>query len=624
LTSLAVLNATEGVPQQARPSLGGKLMSERNARFKWRLGAGLSAMILFVGVVLATAAIAGPIGDAQGFQDDDGNLIDDGDGIDWNSFDPVNWLPSPSATPTREADKTALGFKFKGIEDWANTTADSGFAGGTKQDQNCPAVISAKAPNKDDLERIYLASTLVGGHTFLNLAWTRIPQNTTSPSAHVAFEFNKGETACGGNADGLKSRVAGDMLIVYDFEGGATDVPVITVRRWVTSGACEVGSSTAPCWGPATNLTAAGFAEAKVNTAAGVLDSLTPPALTSTDGESVNSTSGINEFGEAGIDLTAAGVFPSGTCVSFGTASAVSRTSGNSGTAQMKDLVGPGDFRLSNCGSITIIKHTDPRGLNQNFGYTTTGGLTPSTFTLNDNGNSGGGDSTGNTRTYTDVTAGTYTVTEGADPSGFKFKSLVCVDSGGNSSSVPAGSKTATITVVGDGSTTCTYVNEQQLGAIKISKTSIKSGKALSGAQFSITGPNNYSNSVTTGSNGTVCVDGLAFGAYTVTETAAPTGYSIDDTSGHSVTVDNNAKCSDDPYVGETTSFTDTPLADIQVRFRDGGSGETTLAQALSCTGANGTSSTGATTGWDNTLTISGNKVGATDLTITCTIVIDP
>jgi hypothetical protein len=31
---------------------------------------------------------------------------------------------------------------------------------------------------------------------FLGLAWVRIPQNTTSPSAHIGFEFSKGTTAC--------------------------------------------------------------------------------------------------------------------------------------------------------------------------------------------------------------------------------------------------------------------------------------------------------------------------------------------------------------------------------------------------------------------------------------------
>src|SRR5262249_1947093 len=153
---------------------------------------------------------------------------------------------------------------------------------------------------------------------------------------------------CPAGSDGLVQRTAGDMLIVYDFEGGATDTPTITLRRWVTSGACEVGSSTAPCWGPATNLTALGFAEAKVNTTATALDQVGPS----------DETLGINEFGEAGINLTDAGVFLPGVCTAFGKVSAVSRSSGNSGTAQMKDLVGPGSINITNCGTVIIHKTT--------------------------------------------------------------------------------------------------------------------------------------------------------------------------------------------------------------------------------------------------------------------------
>jgi hypothetical protein len=107
-------------------------------------------------------------------------------------------------------------------------------------------VIGAKAPNKDDMKRVYLSTKNVGGNIYLNLAWVRIPQNTTSASAHVAFEFNKGSTPCG--SGGLVNRTAGDMLIVYDFEGGG-GAPVLTLRRWVTSGACEISSNSAPCWG---------------------------------------------------------------------------------------------------------------------------------------------------------------------------------------------------------------------------------------------------------------------------------------------------------------------------------------------------------------------------------------
>jgi hypothetical protein len=134
------------------------------------------------------------------------------------------------------------------------TTSDNGFTGGTKQDDECASVISAKAPNRDDLKRVYFSSKTVDRHVYLNLAWVRIPQNTTSPSAHVAFEFNQSETLCGGSSDGLVERSTangGDVLIVYDFEGGATDTPTIRLSRWIGIGACEVASNAPPCWGVA-------------------------------------------------------------------------------------------------------------------------------------------------------------------------------------------------------------------------------------------------------------------------------------------------------------------------------------------------------------------------------------
>jgi hypothetical protein len=618
------------------------------------VGAGRRALSVAVALTLtlfaAPAALAGPVGQAAGFEDDDGNLAP-GDvmvigqpspNFDWNSFDPVTWSPHPATTPTRQTDdKVVNGFQFKGIEDYPNpgatsgTTADTSFNGGVKQDHNCAGVGTGKPPNKDDLSRVYLASKVLNGQTFLELAWARIPQNSTSASAHVGFEFNQGTTACPAGSNGLVQRTEGDVLIVYDFEGGSA-APVLTLRRWVTSlgAACEVVTNVPPCWGTAQDLTAGGFAEGRVNTS-NVTDALSPPALDSATGTSVDRTLATQEFGEAGINLTAAGVIPLNTCVSFGKAYAVSRSSGNSAQAQMKDLVGPANFNLQNCGTIKIIKQTSPRGIDQDFDFTSniagaqllcTTDTTPADFTLNDAGNSGktpgstdpAQNSAGNTETCANVPVGSYTVTEGADPPGFAFDSLTCTASG-TSTSVTTSGKVASITLAGGGSVTCLYTNLQQLGAIKILKTSSKTGNVLADATFSITGPNGYSNSVTTASDGSVCVDGLTFGTYTVTETGAPPGFVIDDPSGHSVVVDNNAECSDSPYVGETTSFTDTPVADIQVRFRDGGSGETSAT--ISCNNPTGTTSLADTTGWDDTTTVTGIHA---PVIVTCTIDIDP
>lgn len=200
-------------------------------------------MALVVGwQVTAFATLPG-----SGFEGNDGNLAPNGTtpNFDWNSFAPVTWT---GTAPERIAEKSQAGWDFDGLEDAQATTSDSGFAGGTKQDAICPSVITAKAPNKDDLKRAYFASTTAAdGDIFLELAWVRITQNTTSPSAHVAFEFNQGETACGPASDGLVQRTAGDMLIVYDFEGSATDNPTLRLSRWITSGTCEVASNSPPC-----------------------------------------------------------------------------------------------------------------------------------------------------------------------------------------------------------------------------------------------------------------------------------------------------------------------------------------------------------------------------------------
>jgi hypothetical protein len=309
----------------------------RRVRRLWLLGVAPTAA-LALALALAVAATAGTIGTRAGFEDDDGNLAINTPGqMDWNGFAPTSWT---GTAPYRQSTTVVNGWTFNGLEDAQKTTSDTGFAGGTKQDAECASVIGTSAPNKDDLKRIYIAHKTVNGHIYLMLAWERIPQNSTSASAHVGFEFNQGKIPCGSTSDALVKRMAGDMLIVYDFEGGSA-APVLTVRRWVTepSFACEVSQDKPPCWGVAKNLSASGFAEAKVNTSE-VTDEIGP--------NGTETTLQTQEFGEAGIDLTAAGIFTS-SCTAFGQAEGVSRSSGNSAQAAMEDLVGPGHVEIENC-----------------------------------------------------------------------------------------------------------------------------------------------------------------------------------------------------------------------------------------------------------------------------------
>jgi hypothetical protein len=581
---------------------------------------------LIAALVLAIAASAGPVGTAAGFEDDDGNLVVNST-FDWNGFDPVTWSPHPATTPTRQTDaQTTNGFQFKGIEDYPNpgassgTTADTSFAGGTKQDDNCASVITNKPPNKDDLSRVYLASKVINGQTFLELAWARIPQNSTSASAHVGFEFNQGTTACGAGSDGLVQRTAGDLLIVYDFEGGSA-APVLTLRKWVTSGACEVSSNSPPCWGTAQNLTAGGFAEGKVNTTT-VVDALSPPALNSATGTSVDRNLATQEFGEAGINLTAAGAIPPNTCVSFGKAYAVSRSSGNSAQAQMKDLVGPANFNLANCATVIIHKVTDPAGdTTTNFGYstnvTTNPATTTSPFSLKD----------GETNTITNVVVGSgKNVTEDDPGPGYELTSIDC-----SASTVPAANyststttRDVTFSIAGGETLECTFTNTKVTGALQIVKNSTKGGSvAQAGATFSYD-----SSSVTDNGSGdedpavgSICVSGLATGDYDVTETSAPPGYGDPVNPGpFTATVVGGTNCTDNlPTGSAVVTFTDPPLSDIQVNFRDGGSGETSAT--ITCDNTTGTGDNTAANGWDTSRTVTGIEAPTT---VHCTIEIDP
>ena len=156
----------------------------------------LATLALLVGAIVA---FAGPQATQAKFEFSDDNLVDNaplftadppGD-IDWNNFAPTTWT---GTAPTRTAAKTFDGWSFTGLEDAQATTSDSGFAGGTKQDDDCASVGTAKAPNKDDLKRVYVASKLLAdGDTFLSLAWVRIPQNTTSPSAQLGLVGDDGD-----------------------------------------------------------------------------------------------------------------------------------------------------------------------------------------------------------------------------------------------------------------------------------------------------------------------------------------------------------------------------------------------------------------------------------------------
>jgi hypothetical protein len=363
------------------------------------------------------------------------------------------------------------------------------------------------------------------------LGFVRIPLNSTQSSTHIGFEFNEQKLgqcsgsvlakrtpqAWGGNPahSGGDPTNPGDLLIVYDYEGSTTS-PTISLRHWIDSNTtlsapyntCEISSDNPPCWSTAQSLTAIGFAEAQVNfgannvPGAGITDSLAP--------NNPPETLGLKEFGEAGVDLTAAGVFGAGTCTGFGQAEAISRSSGNSGSAAMEDLDGPGTVNISNCASVNVTKVGSDGGSQAGVVFTLTGPA-PSTATQTCTVDASG--QCGSNPSFSSLQPGSYTLSESNTPSGYD------VDP-----NLPE-----TFTVNAGDSITKSYTDNAQPGAIAITKTD-DHGDPISGVTFTATGPSPATTtaSCTTNSSGTCTISNLAPGSYSVDETGLPAGYAKD------------------------------------------------------------------------------------------------
>jgi len=513
----------------------------------------LAAMAAITALLLVGGA--GAVG-ASKFESADGNLV-------VNTAGNTDWASG--------APNLAVGV------DLPTGTGDNSFGNGSKEDEVDVTVGLGSIPNsKADLARFAIAGENIGGDTYVYLAWSRENQSGT-----VNFDFELNAVAQPDlTTAGPKhlNRSVNDLLINYAFSGGS-NTPTLTLRKWTGS-----------AWGAEQNLTSAGCADGLTNGA--------------TVSENLGGNTAVNrpaqQFGEAGVNLTCAGVIPKNSCASFADSYVKSRSS-TSFSSEIKDFIAPVQVSLSNCAKLTIVKHTSPADIDQNFGFTSGTGLSPGTFTLNDHGT--------DTQVFSSLQPGTYSVAENANPTGFALASISCTPKGTGT----LATRTASVTLAAGDDVTCTFVNNQQLGAIKVLKRSIKGNTALAGATFSIAGQ-----SVTTGSDGTACVENLAFGNYDVSETAAPTGYQRDDTTTHSVAVNANRTCAD-ITAANALAFNDTPLTDISVTVNSQDDGAGGTLSTISCVkGANTEGS--ATSAHDPSVSMTNKTPG----TYVCTVVVDP
>lgn len=507
---------------------------------------GMAAGSLILGGLVVGAAQAqapSPSLTGSNFEiETDANLVLNGEATDPPTF--FDWASvaegSTTGTERRQTDKDS-------------GTGDDSFGQGTKEDTAVPTVVSGSIPpNKSDLKYFggYQEGTTSDG--FLHLYWTRVQDPSGTTNMDFEFNRNKCEIVDGtATADSVCSsngvtpvRTAGDLLITYDLANGGTNA-VLGKRTW---------SGTA--WGAYTPFSA--------TTAVGTINT---SAISEANADGLGSLSP-RTFGEASIKLSSVLDGAGAQCVGFGSAYLKSRSS-DAFTAAVKDFIAPIPVNITNCGTVNITKTDDATPASPLNGavftlYTDTAGVKGVVFDSDT------------------VAAGTQAITcttSGTDPNAGKctlgsvpFGTYWVVET-----TTPAGHATAPdqkVTISsGTPTVNITFIDPRLRGAIKVTKrfhdASATSGFSLqSGVSFTVNGVTTATNA-----NGVACFDNLLFGTYTVTETV-PTNFTGEDPK--SVTVDNAATCADATYVGETVTFTNTPLSEIRVAFRPLVTGATT------------------------------------------------
>lgn len=321
-----------------------------------------------------------------------------------------------------------------------------------------------------------------------------------------------------------------------------------------------------------------------------------------------------------------------------------SGTAGNFGTGGYTSDGGFEEWKVRKAPNVTIVKTADAATVNagSNIGFTitvtNTGAADATGVTINDPLPAGSGVD------WTENPDNPNCSISGSPPSETLTCGPVTLAAGGGSISVHVQSSTtaascgvynntATFTSTNAGTGSASASVTVQCGALRILKNSTKGGAVNNaGAVFSVDGPDagtvpdfSVTDDLTAtapdedADAGEVCVSGLAPGSYTINETSPPTGYGSASQTNVGVTVATGTDCTTNlPASTATATFTNSPLYDLQVNFRDGGSGETSAT--ISCTNV-GTANTTPATGWETTSTFLNE--GAPE-TVVCTIVVDP
>ncbi|MEV5071036.1 DUF11 domain-containing protein [Microbacterium sp. LMI12-1-1.1] len=366
---------------------------------------------------------------------------------------------------------------------------------------------------KTDIGNVYAYTQTVAGHVYAYLGFER-QVNTGSVSYHV--ELNQAANAFGP----VPTRTVGDLRLTIEQNGNNT-IALVGADVWD-------GDS----WNPLGTL--AGFV-GQVNQGP------------------INRISGTDEletgtFAEAAIDLTT--LFGEDGCSgNYGVLNVRSSASPEE-TSSLEDWISPIALNVpSTCATLTILK----TGVNGT-------PLAGAEFSISPNPTTGTGSTTGTTDANGkivfngNVLPGVYTVTETKAPTGY------LLPTSDNPQQVTLGdAESKTLTFV-DPLGTVTWLKHDGagnlLGGATFQVVADTGGVAAGAASFPRTVVDNGTND-TDPAPGVIKVVNVPIGTYTVTETAAPTGYVLD------TTPQNFAISQQTPNATLTNPFVNIPFATV-------------------------------------------------------------
>jgi len=252
------------------------------------------------------------------------------------------------------------GFTF--ARDLAKDANDESFGQGAKEDSLQPQIVNGSIPpNKNDFTRFYVYTEVnaTDGHLYFAFAWFRTNDTGTSNQDVELNRVPPTEEGVGTPQHRLVThRSAGDVLITFDTHANNPALVDIGLAIWGSPSGTRgcIASNTAPCWlgekvgSQFKPIDLGTFAEGAVN--GGDIDDVTQTSAGGTGG-----TIGARRFGEANVDLTAAGVVDPNKCAALSSAFLKSRSS-DSFSAELKDYVPPIPLNLGNC-TINLNKTDD-------------------------------------------------------------------------------------------------------------------------------------------------------------------------------------------------------------------------------------------------------------------------